>query len=424
MKIWNLLIREIIFRKTNFIVGVCAVSLAASSFVGSVLLLQGHDWRTHQILTQKQAELEKRIAALKEDTRKNMLKLGFNIVILPINQKLSDWYADDYASQYMPESYVEKLANSGIITVRHFLPSLQQKIYWPERKRKIILVGTRGEVPNLHKNPTKPMVQPVPLGTISLGHELHNSLGLRIGEKIKLMNQFFTVHKAYAERGNKDDITAWIHLREAQSLLKKERLINAILALECLCAGEDALPKIRKEIATILPGTQVIERGSRALVRAETRYRVADEAKASLAAEQAHRDNLKRVRERFASILIPIIILACSVWIAALGFMNVRIRREEIGILRALGVNTKRIMALFLLKHILTGFSGGLIGSFVGVGSVLLFNDQSMPVISYMEMIELWIYSIVGATGLAVLSGWIPALKAAQQDPAEVLRNE
>ena len=64
------------------------------------------------------------MAKLKDDTRKAMLKLGFNVVILPKDQNLSDWYADDYASKYMPEEYVTKLANSRVVTVRHFLPSL------------------------------------------------------------------------------------------------------------------------------------------------------------------------------------------------------------------------------------------------------------------------------------------------------------
>jgi len=173
----------------------------------------------------------------------------------------------------MPEEYVHLLADSGIVTVRHFLPSLQQKIEWPERKRKIILVGARGEVPNLHKNPVKPLVQPVPPGTISFGYELHRSLDLKVGEKVKLMGKEFTIHACHKERGNKDDITAWIFLAEAQELLDKRGLVNAILALECLCTG-DALPLIRKEIAAILPRTQVIERGSRALARAEARTKV------------------------------------------------------------------------------------------------------------------------------------------------------
>ena len=167
---------------------------------------------------------------------------------------MSDWYSDDYSSKYMPESYAEKLAASDIIYIRHILPTLQEKIIWPEKNRTIILVGTRGEVPNEHLSPQKPMIQPVPDGTIILGNELHTSLNIKVNDKIDLMGKTFTVNNCYAERGSKDDITAWISLKDAQTLLKKEGLINAILALKCLCT-EDILPVIRKEVAAILaPG--------------------------------------------------------------------------------------------------------------------------------------------------------------------------
>ena len=107
--------------------------------------------------------------------------------------------------------------------------------------------------------PAQPLVEPVPLGTIVLGFGLHRSLRLKIGDKVKLLDREFTVHECYEERGSKDDFTAWIHLREAQELLDKEGLINAILPLECLSARKgDLLGSIRKEIEQILPGTQVI----------------------------------------------------------------------------------------------------------------------------------------------------------------------
>ncbi|MHC4244593.1 MAG: hypothetical protein ACYSU4_19460, partial [Planctomycetota bacterium] len=147
MTIWRLVFSEILHRRMNFALGVLSVMVASASFIGSVTLLNIHDLRTSQILQDKQDELADRMAELTDVTRKAMLKLGFNVVILPKDQNLADWYADDYASKYMPEDYVHRLADSGIVTVRHFLPSIQQKIEWPERKRKIILVGTRGEVP-------------------------------------------------------------------------------------------------------------------------------------------------------------------------------------------------------------------------------------------------------------------------------------
>ncbi|MHC4173946.1 MAG: ABC transporter permease [Planctomycetota bacterium] len=428
MTIWKLVISEILHRKMNFALGVLSVMVASASFIGSVTLLRIYDFRTGQILQLKQDELAERMTQLKDDTRKAMLKLGFNVVILPKDQNLADWYSDDYASKYMPEDYVHRLANSGVVTVRHFLPSLQQKIEWPERKRKIILVGTRGEVPNLHKNPTKPLVQPVPPGTISLGYELHRSLDLNLGDKIELMARQFMVQACHKERGNKDDITAWIHLAEAQELLDKKGLINAILALECLCTA-DSLPQIRKEIAAILPGTQVIERGSRALARAEARTKVEEEARIAIEKEKLGREHLRTARERLASILTPVVVTACAVWVALLGFTNVRARRKEIGILRTLGVSARHVLLMFLSKHVLVGMLGGALGFVIGVLSAVYFSKT-------LEGTRLWITdtnfsgpglllaSVGGATALAVIAGWIPTVVATRQDPAEVLREE
>ena len=329
MTIWSLLIREILHRKLNFALGVFSITVASGSLIGAVTLLRIHDINTGNILKEKQAELSANMAQLQDETRKAMLKLGFNVVILPKDQNLSDWYAEDYASKYMPEDYVEKLANSDVVTVRHFLPSLQQKIEWPERKRKIILVGTRDEVPNLHKSPVRPLVQPVPTGTITLGCELHRSMNMKVGDNVELMGKSFEVKTCYKERGNKDDITAWIYLAEAQELLDKQGKINAILAMECHCTS-DALPSIRKEIAGVLPNTQVIERGSRAIARAEARTNVEHRARLAIEEEKDARAILRRSRERFASALIPVVVTACAVWVAVLGFTNVRTRRDEI----------------------------------------------------------------------------------------------
>jgi putative ABC transport system permease protein len=403
--------------------------VASGSLIGSVGLLRIYDIHTRKLLEQKQAELEQRMAQLKDDTRKAMLKLGFNIVILPKDQNLSDWYAEDYASKYMPEEYVHKLADSGIVTVRHFLPSLQQKIDWPEYKRKIILVGARGEVPNLHKNPVKPLVQPVPPGTISLGYELHRSLGLKAGDTVELTGRRFTVHACHEERGNKDDITAWIYLSEAQELLNKPEQINAILALECLCLGNEGLPLIRKEIANILPGTQVIERGSRVIARAEARTKVEEEARLSIEKEKIAREDLRAVRERLASILTPVIVTACAVWIAILGFTNVRARREEIGILRAIGVRGRKVVLMFVSRHILFGVLGGALGFVAGVLAAVYFGaahegTQIRMIDMNMSWAGLFLLSVGGAAALAVIAGWIPAIVAARQDPADILGND
>ncbi|MHC4170240.1 MAG: FtsX-like permease family protein, partial [Planctomycetota bacterium] len=366
MTIWSLLVREILHRKVNFALGVFSVMVASGSLIGAVTLLRVHDIRTVRILEAKKAELNKIASQGQDDARKATLKLGFNLVIFPKGQNLTEWYSKGYASKYMPEDYVEKLANSGIVTVRHFLPSLQQMIVWPERKRKIILVGTRGEVPNLHKSLVKPLVQPVPPGTITLGHELHNSMDIKVGDEVELMERSFKVNACYKERGSKDDITAWIYLAEAQEMLEKQGKINAILALECHCADE-ALPRIRKEIAAILPNTQVKERVSSVVARREARLAAENQARLALENEKGARATLRQNRERFASVLIPVVVTACAVWVAVLGFTNVRTRRDEIGILRTLGVSARHVLVMFMSRHVLLGVLGGALGFVAGV---------------------------------------------------------
>ncbi len=428
MKIRQLVVKKILHRKFSFILGVLATLIATASIVGSIVLLRVHDLRTGSILQQKQIELEQRMRKLQDDTRKSMLKLGFNIVILPEDLVLAEWHADDYSTKYMPDSYADRLAESDVVSIRHILPSLQQKILWPERNRTIILVGTRGEVPNLHLSPQNSLVQPVPAGTVILGHELHKSMQIEAGDRIAILGKPFTVTTCYSERGNKDDITAWISLEEAQQMLGKEGKINAILALECLCTG-NALPTIRKEVSAILPGTQVIERESQALARAEARNQVSLEAETTLEKEEQSRESLRDERERMASVLVPVILLACALWIALMGYMNVRSRRGEIGILRAMGVTTKRIFMLFIWKHVSMGILGGIGGLILGSTAIILFSSGSPDIpIQSIGSIPFWAglaaLAIAGASLLAVVSGWIPAMLASGQDPAEILREE
>jgi len=433
MKIRHLIFKEICFRKLNFALSVISVMAAIACLVGALVALKAHDRQTHFALEQEQAKTKHFMDELNSDIRKAMLKLGFNVVVLPKEQNLADWYADDFGSKYMPEEYVTKLANSEIVTVRHLLPSIQQKITWPEKKRKIILIGTRGEVPNIHKNPKKPLVEPVAEGTVIVGYELHQSMKIKTGDMLQLLGKEFVVAKCHDERGSKDDITLWIHLKEAQNLLGKDGQISAILALECACAWAD-IEKVRKEITHFLPDTQVIEKGSKALARAEARMKVAKEAKDSIERVKVFRANLKKQRQKFSSILVSVVIVGAVVWVGLLAFGNVRNRRQEIGILRAMGYKSRDMLLLFLSKAIITGILGALGGFVIGLmGGILIFDytveTQGNTAASLMagEMayyFRVFLCVLVITPLLTAAASWIPAQIGASQDPAEILGKE
>src|SRR5271169_3683205 len=119
MRLYRLIFREILYRKLNFCLGVLSASVAVACVVGQRAVLRQYDARTEQIIAAKEAETRATMAALEDDYRKLMLKLGFNVLILPKDQSLSDLYAEDFASKYMPEEYAARLARSRVVTINH-----------------------------------------------------------------------------------------------------------------------------------------------------------------------------------------------------------------------------------------------------------------------------------------------------------------
>ncbi|MGD9856882.1 MAG: ABC transporter permease [Planctomycetaceae bacterium] len=451
MSVWRMVMREIGHRKLNFGLGVLAVAVAIGCIVGAQSLLQADRLITQQVLSAKQAEVEAAIAAKQADVeqagaalqdamRKQMLQLGFNVLILPEGQDLAELHLSGGLSATMPEEYVTRLAESNIVTVNHLLPSVTRRIHWDEQDRDVILVGTRGEVPIMHRGMKQPLLDAVAPGKIVVGYDVHTGLGLSVGDKVTLMGREFTVSTLHPQRGSQDDTTVWVDLRQAQEMLGLENLIHAILALECDCAG-DRISVIRQEIAGILPGTQVIERYSQALTRAEARdaaKKAADEALQReqqagdelLAGETQARMDLENRHAGLAGVLVPVVVGASALLIALLSYINARQRREEIGILRAIGLQARQIMIVFLSKAVIIGLAGGLLGGIAGLAVLMVVSGEGSGNVSAGEVIRSGSVStmLLLAMGLAPLlaglASWVPGVIAARQDPAVVLQGE
>ncbi|MEM7234537.1 MAG: FtsX-like permease family protein [Planctomycetota bacterium] len=434
MRTSQLVFREIRHRKLSFAIGALSIAGAVGCVIASLLSLDAHDVATRQILDAQRTSAEAAAKKLEDDYRKIMKKLGHNVLILPADQNLADLHADNYASKYMPESYADRLAASPIITVNHLLPSLQQKVRWPEQKRDLVLIGTKGQVPIQHRDPKKPIQESVPAGKIVLGSALAKNTGLKVGDSTKLMGETFEVSKVHKQRGSNDDITAWIPLDTAQKLLGKEDRINGILALECNCPGnpDERLETIRKEIVGILPDTQVVAMHSKALARAEARRTAKAAAKQSLEREETNRATLRAERERFTAAFVPIVLLAAIVWIGFLALGNFRERSSEVGILRAIGLRSRDILQVFLGRSLIMGTVGAVLGCAAGlvVAMSILARDAEVVVgtesLGGNSLVDLPLLAIalIASPGIALLATWIPAQLASGQDPAVVLRKD
>ena len=424
MTISRLIVREIIHRKLNFGLGLLSVAVAVGCLAGSLTLAKLHDVRVQTILEQKKLETEQIMQLMEDDVRKAMRKLGFNIVILPKDQNLSDWYADDYGAMYMPEQYIDRLAQSEIVTVEHLVPRLRQKVTWPETKWAVILEGTSDEAVYTAVHTQELALDTVPRGRIVLGNEVHQGLGLNVGDRIRFMGREFTVRECRKELGTEEDMTVSLNLRDAQELLGKRGFINEILALECRSSWAN-LPRIRAEIAGILPDTQVIEKASNVLAKMHAYLKVEDEGKAASERERENMARLKTTWMRFASVLGSLMIVICVVWITFLAAGNVRGRRAEIGILRTLGFRSREILYVFLSRATAMGLFGGLLGFLAGG---FLANNwlRSVGESSHRWMFNFKLlgFSVFVAVAITMAASWVPAIRAARLDPAVALREE
>jgi hypothetical protein len=423
MSIGRLVVREILFRKLGFLLSVLAVAAAVGCLVNQIFLLEEHDRRTERLLAAKEQETKQVMAKLADEMRIITKNLGFNVYILPKDLNLRDFHTRDYFDSYMPEEYVTRLSKSRAVTINHLMPILQQRVVWPEQKDlPIILVGTRGEVPIQYQDKKKPIQDAVTPGKIVLGH--WPGEGYKRGDKVVLRGRAFTVAAVHAPRGNDDDKTVWINLKEAQEMAGKAGLINGMLALGCNCTSE-RLSVIRDEITAILPDTQVEEFASIAKARAEARTKVGEEADAALARERAHQAALRQDREAFAAALVPAVLVAACFCLGQLALSNVRQRRGEIGLLRALGLQSGQLMVLFLTRALAVGLLGGVLGCVAGTISLALIGAESDEVRATLAgQMPLLLSILLAAPAVSLLACWLPTLIAVRQDPAVILQQE
>ena len=420
MTLARLILREIQHRALGFLLGVLAVAVALYAFIATLSLLGKFDQQTNVDLANLNAETEKLLKTHEDDIRKAMKGLGFNIHIYPEGQDLAQIYAKGYGDETMPERYVEKLAQSRIVTVNHLLPQLTRMVEWPERSRTVLLFGVRGEEPIAHRGPNqkKALIDPVPEGKIVLGHELHSTLKLSVGDTVPFLGRDLEIAKLHDQRGGIDDITAWVALHTAQEILESPGRINSILALECNCASLDRLGEVEREIKAILPDTQIIEVESKALARAVARNKA--KALREKEAEQfIHgREQLRATRADFSSLLVLLIAALSLAWIAYLTIVNVRERMVEIGTLNAIGVGGGTLLVAVLARALLIGLVGTLFALVaIALTGQSMFAEASLTPAS-------WIAILAAAPLLAVAAAWIPALVGARRDPATTLRHD
>ncbi len=435
MQLWRLVIKELWHRKLNFASGLLSVAIAVGCVAGALALLAAHDERTEAVIMQKEIETREAMRRMEDDYRRIMRDMGYNVLIVHEDQDVTAMQREGVPNTFLPDDYAERLAQGGIKTLNHLLPVLQLQTLWEEKEMEIIVAGVRGQVPIEHRRRARaeagggvgpdgtPIMEPVPRGTVNVGHALAERFDIAEGDELPINGATLTVNEVAPRRGAQEDITLWTHLDHVQEWFEREGQINGIFALECVCEA-DSLGQVIADVHRILPDTQVFEFSTIVRGRALARARAAEAHREAIEAERENRAALRQEREQTAMVLVPLAVVGAAVWVFLLTVANVRERRYEIGILRAVGFSAPRIIGLFQLRVIIMAVLGALAGYIAGVlvGASLGGAALSGAVISTTLSPLMLAMAVVGATVLACVAAWMPALQAAGQDPAEILK--
>ena len=250
----------------------------------------------------------------------------------------------------------------------------------------------------------------VALLTERLARRLYGGQQQAIGRKVKLQGLQFDIVGTFKEKTD----------TLGQSELSGENILIPISVLKYFSRVEriDPVYVQARTPADVEPVTQTVRTILESRHRRGARYRV---------------DNLKSILETARSIatvltIVLILVSLLALVISGIGIMNIMLvtvteRTREIGLRMSLGATRGNVLAQFLSEAVLIGLVGGSMGILLGVAvplSVKFLTDDFAIPISVLSIAIAFAASLI----VGLVSGYIPASRAARLNPTEALRYE
>ena len=128
----------------------------------------------------------------------------------------------------------------------------------------------------------------------------------------------------------------------------------------------------------------------------------------------------KRMLGVYVMVAAVVVLLVAAVVISSIMLVVVRERVAEIGLRKALGATRRSIATQFLCESTLVSLIAGIAGIALGVGvATVIAQRYEIPVNLTLLAVSL---AVLASVAVGILSGIIPARRAARLDPVESLR--
>ena len=138
------------------------------------------------------------------------------------------------------------------------------------------------------------------------------------------------------------------------------------------------------------------------------------------------RNDQRKMANKYFVFIVPVVVIGCLVWLGMMTVINVRDRRAEIGLMRALGYGSSKIALLFLGKSVIIGLIGALFGFLLGTYLALRIGPMIFRLTANQvyPMYSLLVWSIVITPIFSAFSSFIPTMIAVSADPVVSLRQD
>jgi putative ABC transport system permease protein len=352
--------------------------------------------------------------------------LGANILILPKSVSLQDYYSSDLHSEEFPEEYVTRLVMSDIQGLDNLSPKLSVPVKVQDRSFTLtgilpknefqakaawagagifsrpIGCGAVTDAPGAGDEPPKEtlvrnrVIETLEGDEVLVGADVATSLAIKEGDTVSLLGNSFEVIATLPQTGTIDDSRIFAHLHTVQELAGKGPVVNAIEVVGCC---NEIFGGLVEKINRLLPEAKVVT----VTQIVDTQIRT------------------NRMMSRLSLLFLVIIVLVGVASIANYMFANVFERRREIGTLMALGATSSTVLRMFLLKALLLGLAGGIVGYLIGTILSVTLGPRiaGVPVLP-MPVLALWAVGV--STAIALIASYFPARRAAHLDPCASLQ--
>jgi len=235
---------------------------------------------------------------------------------------------------------------------------------------------------------------------VILGRQAAESMDVQVGDTLRITGSAFRVVGIYETGSGFEDAAAVVPLEEAQTLaLQPHRVSVLYVKLDDPGLADQLQARIERRFNDLSVSA------SEGFASQEEMFELLDGIAMAVAG---------------LAVVIGGIIMTNTLW------MSVFERTREIGVLRSLGWRRRRVLGLILSESIILALLGGLVGSGLGLLSLVAIRESGsvLGILGSQLTPDIFVRALVTVLVLGMVGGSYPAWWASRLMPVEALQYE